>query len=59
MNLTINIVTKDMKKLGYMTTKNDLTNSNVLLNDPFAQTIANFTQNLGPNIETIQQTPRF
>ena len=57
MNLAFNIITKDMRKLGYMTHRNDLTIAPVS-HDPFAQTIANFAQNLGVNnLESIQ-TPR-
>jgi B9 domain-containing protein 1 len=58
MNLTFNIVSKDMRKLGYMSTKNDLTSAPVP-HDPFAQTLANFTQNIGVNNVDSNQTPRF
>ena len=57
MNITLNIVTKDMRKLGYMTNKNDLTHAPIP-HDPFTQTLANYSQVLGVNNFDTNQTPR-
>ncbi|RNA24830.1 B9 domain-containing 1 [Brachionus plicatilis] len=62
LNLSFNIVTKDMKKVGYLTHKNDsntnIGNQMIEMNNT---TLGNLTQTLGFNPEQsmISQTPRF
>lgn len=62
LNVSFNIVTKDMKKVGYLTHKNDsntnIGNQMIELNNT---TLGNLTQTLGFNPEQsmISQTPRF
>jgi B9 domain-containing protein 1 len=57
MNLVFNIVTKDMRKLGYVTSKSDLA-APPAPSDTFSTTLANITQTLGQHMD-ITQTPRF
>ena len=47
-NLNFNIVTKDMRKLGYLTNQNELTNSNLTnqINELNSATLANLTQSM-------------
>ncbi len=63
-NLVFNIVTKDMKRLGYLTTRNEFSNANVSsqINELNSNTLATITQNLGYNPDQTYntgQTPRF
>jgi B9 domain-containing protein 1 len=55
MNLVFNIVTKDMRKLGYLTAKNDLSSAPAP-SDTFSTTLASITQTLGQQLDG---TPRF
>jgi hypothetical protein len=58
MNLVFNIVTKDMRKLGYITSKSDLASAPAP-SDTFSTTLANITQTLGQHLDATQPTPRF
>lgn len=61
-NLNFNIVTKDLKKLGYLASKNELSNASNQMAELNSNTLANITQNLGynPNETYLNtQTPRF
>ena len=62
-NLKFNIVTKDLRTLGYLTSPSEALNGNNQMNEINSEKLLNLTQNLGYTMEnTIQntnQTPRF
>ncbi|CAF0728564.1 unnamed protein product [Brachionus calyciflorus] len=63
LNLNFNIVTKDMRKLGYVTTTGESSSANISnqMTEINNTTLANLTQTLGFNPEQsyVGQTPRF
>ena len=64
-NLKFNIVTKDLRKLGYLTSQNECATSNMStqINDLNAEKMATLTQALGQSLEggltARGTTPRF